>query len=533
MKRISIIMIMLALVTGLSQCKKNEEQPMNDGGDTRTITLDVIDNGTRSDVNPATGLVNFETDDQIYVGSGGKYVGTLTYNGTVFTGAIGNAVEGSPLQFYFLGNVAPTEILSSGVTETCSVIISDQTGNLPVISAAPSFENYSASNESYTAKLLNKCALVKFNVTTTSSAAIFITGLNNMMTVSFADNTLTPSKNGNGEIKVAPGNGERWAILLPQAALEEGTEGSAYSEDGTYTGTRGAIPAITNNGYLTAGIQVLVATEVNSGVINGKFTINAEGDQVYFSQGNLQYQASTGIWQFATNQYDYVGEDNNNISSTYDGWIDLFGWGTSGWNNGNTYYHPYDYDNNYEDYTGYGYGPTDGMSYEFNLTNTYANADWGVYNAISNGGNMPNQWRTLTQTEWNYVFNTRTTLSGIRYAKAKVNNVSGVILLPDNWNTSVYALNNTNATAASFTGNKISTVDWATMESNGAVFLPAAGYRNVDWVSEDGSYGYYWSSSCYDSSDAYNVFFYELNLYADYGYPRESGFSVRLVRDAN
>ena len=29
------------------------------------------------------------------------------------------------------------------------------------------------------------------------------------------------------------------------------------------------------------------------GAINGKFTINADGDQVYFAQGNLQYHATT------------------------------------------------------------------------------------------------------------------------------------------------------------------------------------------------------------------------------------------------
>ena len=201
--------MMLALMIGMSQCKKNEDQPTPNGGESKTITLDVRNNGSRVDVNPITGLVNFETGDQIHVGSGGKYIGTLTYDGTVFTGAIANAVEGSPLQFYFLGNVAPAEILTSGVTESCSVVISDQTTNLPVISAAPSQENYSASNASYTAQLLNKCALVKFNVTTASSAATCIAGLNNKMTVSFSENTLTPSKDVNGAIKVAAGNGEK------------------------------------------------------------------------------------------------------------------------------------------------------------------------------------------------------------------------------------------------------------------------------------------------------------------------------------
>lgn len=94
------------------------------------------------------------------------------------------------------------------------------------------------------------------------------------------------------------------------------------------------------------------------GAINGLFTINENGDQVYFSKGNLQYQASTSTWRFAENQWDYVGtqnppwgdaggtvsgSDNANISETYSGWIDLFVWGTSGYNHGAVCYQPWDW----------------------------------------------------------------------------------------------------------------------------------------------------------------------------------------------
>ena len=44
--------------------------------------------------------------------------------------------------------------------------------------------------------------------------------------------------------------------------------------------------------------------------------------QVYFSPGNLQYKASTNTWRFAINPWDCIGDANNNISSTYDGWIE-------------------------------------------------------------------------------------------------------------------------------------------------------------------------------------------------------------------
>ena len=159
-------------------------------------------------------------------------------------------------------------------------------------------------------------------------------------------------------------------------------------------------------------------------------------------------------------------------------------------------------------------------------------ADWG-YNAISNGGNQTHQWRTLTKVEWVYVFNTRTTTSGIRYAKAKVNNVNGMILLPDNWSSTTYSLSNTNQGTASFSSNTISSSQWSTLENAGAVFLPAAGYRNGTSVRDVGSLGYYWSSSYYDANFAYGVYISVSNFGTDYnGYGRYYGLSVRLVRSS-
>lgn len=557
MKKFSTIVMALLMVMTLSQCKKNEKNASDNQDETVTITLDVIGastgsatDGSKVIVNPATGTVDFENGDQIIVASGGKYVGTLTYNGSLFTGAISNATEGYPLQFYFLGNVTPAETLTSGVTESCSVVISDQTEHLPVISAAPSNENYAASTTNYTAHLLNKCALVKFNMTTNSEAAICVTGFNNMVEVNFMENTLTNSQENNGVITLPAGNGEKWAILLPQEAMESGEQGSAYSQDGVYIGTRGAVPAITENGYLTTGIQVAVTTEVNqgevpTGAINGKFTLNANGDQVYFSQGNLQYQASTNTWRFAENQYDIIGHANSNISPTYDGWIDLFGWGTSGWDNGNVYYQPYDYERLTEWNAGdfaYGYGPTDGTNYNYDLTGAYANADWGVYNAIINGGNVPNQWRTLTSSEWYWLFETRSTPSGIRYAKAVVNEANGIILLPDNWNTSIYGLNYTNRSDAPYYTNVITLSEWAMMEANGAIFLAAAGGRyngsvSVSYVNNNGvgSNGAYWSSSKYYNGLYYDIYYarniaFGSDFFGSSGNgTRYSGISVRLV----
>lgn len=530
----------LAFLAALTQCKKEQVAPTHDGNAV-AITLDIkTDGGTRVDVNTGTGAVTYQSGDVVYVASGGKYIGTLTHNGTRFSGTITDPVVGEPLHFYFLGNVPPAETLTAGTTQTCSVVISNQTERLPVIEYAPSDENYTAGASNFSAMLLNKCALVKFNVTTSSSAATCITGFNNKVTVDFSSNTLTPSKEGTGIIQLPAGSGEKWAILLPQNAMAAGTAGSAYSADGEYTGTHGAVPAITDNGYLTSGIDVTVTTAVNpgevpTGAICGKFTINGDGDQVYFSQGNLQYTKSTGIWSFMEHQYDMVPTDFLVVGTDYANQdvVSHFGWGTSGWNNGNMYYQPYNTESFWDSESGYGYGPTDGTNYNYALTGDYANADWGVYNAISNGGNTPNLWRTLTSPEWDYVFNSRNTPSGIRYAKGAVNGVNGVILLPDDWSSTVYPLNYTNKSNAPFSTNEITLTDWGTMETNGAVFLPAAGYRNGTAVIGVGSYyGTYWSASYYYSDGACGVDIRDSYLGTSDGSDRYFGFSVRLVRVA-
>ena len=538
MKRISIILMVFALAMTMSQCKKNEE-PTTSTDIVVTITLDVKNNSSsKVVVNTATGTVDFETGDKIFVGSGGKYVGFLTHNGTNFSGNITNPTENQPLQFYFLGNVNPQETLFAGTTEDCSVIISDQTEHLPVISCAASNENYVSGVTAYSAHLLNKCALVKFNVTTPSNSPICITGMKNKVTVDFTQNTMMPSMEGEGVIKLPGGSGEnveKWAILLPQEALEEGEEGSAYSEDGVYSGTRPEIQTITENDYLAEGIVMSVNEGgVPIGAINGLFSVS-ETKQVYFSNGNLQYQTETNTFRFAPHQYNYVGEANSYISDiNYTGWIDLFGWGTSGWNNGNVYYQPYDNGNTYTESNCYGYGPTDGTNYNFSLTGEYVNADWGIYNAITNGGNQINQWRVLTNDEWRYLSYTRQD-AALKKGMAIVANVKGIIILPDEW-TLPEGLSFNNFTYYS-SENAYSLSEWALMEEAGAVFLPAGGLRSGIQVNNAGSFGHYWSSSS-QGVYAYTMYIappgggFNYNFVVDYR-RRDLGCSVRLIQDYN
>lgn len=322
---------------------------------------------------------------------------------------------------------------------------------------------------------------------------------------------------GNVNVTPAAATNELTVALNNQSGASDTYTLTSIDGSYKYTFTKSGV-TFERGKYYAITVKMTKAASVPEGAINGKFSV-ASGKQVYFSKGNLQYQASSNTWRFAEHQYDFVGDattgnvsvgsdksNNASISSSYTGWIDLFGWGTSGKSFASGYgssYHPWSKSTT----SSSAYGPN-GTN---NLTGTYANGDWGV--------NMDGGWRTLSKAEWVYLFNTRTvnggTGSGKSYTRGKkVNNVLGVVLYPDDYTGAAYT-----------TG-----ANWSTFESAGCVFLPAAGWRGGKEVKSVGSYGAYWSSTAYGTDYAYLVYFYSESVSPDGYNGRSSGYSVRLVR---
>lgn len=312
----------------------------------------------------------------------------------------------------------------------------------------------------------------------------------------------------------------------------------SVSGDYTYSYTNSEGCASVDTLHLTIG-----GFDAN-GASKSLFSVSST-KQVKFSKGNLQYTTTgthavsgggtaTGTWRFAENQYDTIGNANSNISSTYTGWIDLFGWGTSGWNSGTYAYQPWATSPSWASYY-------PGSSYTNNLTGTYANADWGVFNAISNGGDQAGMWRTLTKDEWSYLLNSRTasTINGeanARYTKAVVNGTNGLVLFPDNFTmpSGMSYPSGINTSSASFNGNSYTESQWSRMEGAGCIFLPAAGERAGagTLVGSVGTSGYYWSSMYSDEYASWEMLFNGGDLFMRDIF-RNLGLSVRLVRDAN
>lgn len=67
------------------------------------------------------------------------------------------------------------------------------------------------------------------------------------------------------------------------------------------------------------------------------------------------------------------------------------------------------------------------------------------------------------------------------------------------------------------------------LEANGAIFLPAAGYRFSGWTKSVGEAGYYWSSDKNDTS--YLRFSDALLKPSTNIFDKDYGMSVRLVRE--
>ncbi|MBQ0015494.1 MAG: hypothetical protein KBT04_00730 [Bacteroidales bacterium] len=235
---------------------------------------------------------------------------------------------------------------------------------------------------------------------------------------------------------------------------------------------------------------------VTEGVLPGYFSVS-ETKRVRFAIGNLQYseegshvvangQTVGGTWRFATHQYECVtGQDN---------WSDQFGWGRTGC------------DNDFE-------------------SQDVCN-DWGMYNAISGGGDEPGMWRMLTMQEWNYLRSLRKDAEQ-KMGLATVAGQRGIVLLPDDWKKPG-ELTFVSGFVRGYATNNYTAYQWETMQRAGAVFLPAAGSRINGSVTSSGTYGSYWSSSSKNANQAFS-FDFHTNGTQTIGNQSSLGLSVRLV----
>ena len=264
---------------------------------------------------------------------------------------------------------------------------------------------------------------------------------------------------------------------------------------------------VKRNKMYTVDMGALACQYAASSFIDADVSIDAT-HSMKLSSGNLQYNPKDAIWRIAANQWDTVGKTNNEKivnGANCDEFIDLFGYGTSGYNNMYGYLHT----SNDADY------PTGDIC--------KTQYDWGKYNTILSGSNTTGHAKgaffTWTYNQTAYMLNTRTTgstLNGVadaRFAAANVNGINGVLIFPDEYtHPAGVALPDKNSinqnNGLKYSANTYSAADMAKMEAAGVAFLPSCGirgYGNKDYpynysdashiVLPSETWGCYWASS--------------------------------------
>lgn len=275
----------------------------------------------------------------------------------------------------------------------------------------------------------------------------------------------------------------------PNTSQSQNGSNTSSSENQTSSDNNGSTTT-DNNGTKNNDNQDEKLT-VPEDCISGVFSVSAN-KKVFFSKGNLQYDANNQKFQFAEHQWDIIGENGANISET--GIRDLFAFAT--W--------------------------LEGGNPMVSNTST-SNLNWDDTKSSVIGAD----WHTLSNDEWAYLINRKES-----YGIAEVNGVKGLVLLPDNFTLPAGITFNTSvATKYSETAfkdiNDISSTDWDKMEKAGAVFLPAAGDRTNYSTSDE--IGNYWSSTEKDSENAYYFKFAWWGPQTS-NFKKFLGHSVRLVK---
>ena len=552
-------MLLLACVAllGFTQCKKDQPQPQ---GETVRITLNVDQSNTDSkvNVNTVTGQVTFQSGDVIHVAYNQAYIGTLTHNGTNFEGDLTITQSGDqPLYFYYFGNISPT---IDNTNKTLTVDINDQRNKLPVISCAPSTENYRSDLFTYSAKLQNKCALVKFTPNSIDGN-IRMTGLKDRIRFYLSNNSCSSWINVGAIDLYKVSNTESWAILLPQSATNDATaQAVGYKKK---TGI--SIPKISADDFITGANAI----EISLTPAPTKAFSTSNDNYIEFAPGNLQATTTDGwdswTWSFKEHQYD-EDLDDNNIGENYASRTSTshFGWGTSGYN---------DKKPNYTDEELSHYA--EGL---INIDGT--NYDWGKMVGILGGHN---DWRTLTSDEWQWIMGRNSnvsttpgtncrfssTVNGVenaRYTLAQItmgsSTINGTIIFPDVYTAGTpegVTWGTINAPVTTWVNTTCTEAGWEALQTAGCVFLPAAGRHehttttinnvvvDVYKVFGVGSNCYYWTTTRYLTVPddvtfagalridpfAKNNNVSEPVMFINSKHHRVKGACVRLVRDVD
>ena len=255
---------------------------------------------------------------------------------------------------------------------------------------------------------------------------------------------------------VGVSSNKRWAILLPGEAMTADlvVGNKLYKQAVT-------IPALTNNGLYN------VANNNDVKLHNGNtyttlspksFYIPATKKWIEISPANLQFdktpepnpgsKTENNRFSFMEHQWSIVetGEVGENYANQ--NIVSLFGWGA--W----------------------------GTTMPYNTSTT--NSDYIWYPDYVNVTIDNVTWRPMTYDEAKYIFRARGTDDQKLYYAATVNGVHGIVIFSDAWSGTIHPTPGLNTDWSNIVA---SDGTWNQYESQGAIFIPVAGYRNGQYIN--------------------------------------------------
>ena len=272
----------------------------------------------------------------------------------------------------------------------------------------------------------------------------------------------------------------------------------------------------------------------------GRFTVNANGDQVGFAPGNLQCTVQSAL---AVDSYVYIGTDWRFTGHQWDYYLSPFEVGN--------YISHFCWVGKSATYDSFGLcssSEANAPAYFGSVDNEPLKTDWGnIPGIVSTCGSG---WFTLSSAEWTYILSSRitgVTLNGVsnaRFTGAIINNdstpVNGILIFPDgfngggvsgiSWGTinpSIYP-----DSSSPFAYNTVVNTDaFKTLENSyGVVFIPAAGWRAGNSYGASSEWGFVWCESSSSSTHGKKISFSVWAVKTEDEDMRRGGLIVRLAK---